>query len=94
MFFTDHLDLLGKRVVDRVTGFRGVVTCISYDLYGCIQAIVKPLVGKDNTLQEVQWFDVSWLEELNSTPVMPMPDFNRSYIAQGNKGPAEKPCGD
>lgn len=47
-----HLDLLGMRVEDRVTGFRGVVSSVGFDLYGCIQAIVNPGQDKDGKLME------------------------------------------
>ena len=35
-----HLDLLGRKVEDKVTGIKGVVTSVSFDLYGCIQAVI------------------------------------------------------
>ena len=42
-----HLELLGQKVEDKVTGFRGVVTTISFDLYGCIQAVYfLPFAGE------------------------------------------------
>jgi len=41
-----HLDLLGHKVTDRVSGFTGVVTSIGFDLYGCIQAVVTPGADK------------------------------------------------
>ena len=39
---TGDLKLLGLRVADKVTGHKGIVTCVSYDLNGCIQAVVTP----------------------------------------------------
>ena len=43
----EHLEMLGYRVRDKVTGYEGVVTTIGFDLYGCIQATINPGVGKD-----------------------------------------------
>ena len=37
-----HLDLLGYEVEDKVSNFKGVVISISFDLYGCVQADVRP----------------------------------------------------
>jgi hypothetical protein len=89
-----HLDLLGLRVEDRVTGFAGVVTSISFDLYGCIQAIVNPGVGEAGAIRDSQWFDVNRLQVKDTTPVMERPafDWSEGAIAEGRKGPAERPA--
>jgi hypothetical protein len=42
-----QLLLLGYRVRDKVTGMTGVVSSISFDLYGCVQAIVNRGLDKD-----------------------------------------------
>ena len=42
MIIKKHLDLLGLKVKDRVSDFEGVVISISFDLYGCVQADVRP----------------------------------------------------
>lgn len=31
-----HIDLLGLKAEDKVTGFKGVITTLSFDLYGCV----------------------------------------------------------
>lgn len=81
----DHLALLGLKVKDKVTGQKGVVTSISYDLYGCIQAVVTDTKG------EGKWFDVTRLIFKSLTPVMDAPDFSKGYIAEGKKGGCDKP---
>lgn len=88
-----HLDMLGMRVEDRVSGFKGIVTSIGFDLYGCIQAVVNPGVDKDGKPAESHWFDVGRLTLMNNKPVMPRPEFEWSpqAVAAGNKGAAEKP---
>jgi hypothetical protein len=88
-----HLDLLGMRVEDRVTGFKGVVSTVSFDLYGCIQAVINPGTNADGKLQDSQWFDVNRLKVTDLTPVMERPKFEWSpqAIAAGEKGSAEKP---
>lgn len=55
---TDHINLLGLKAKDAVTGFSGVVTSISFDLYGCVQAIVTPPVDKDGNAKDGRWFDI------------------------------------
>src|SRR5256885_6644880 len=58
-----HLELLGYQVRDVVSGFTGVVTSISFDLYGCVQGLVTPPViekeGKKSG--DSGWFDTKRL---------------------------------
>ncbi len=86
-----HLTLLGRLVRDRVTKFQGFVSSISFDLYGCIQAVVTPEVNDENKLEDSRWFDVARLEVIDSEPVMNVPDFERGPISEGKSGAAEKP---
>lgn len=86
-----HLDLLGLRVQDKVTGFKGVVTSITFDLYGCVQSLVNPGIDKQGKTQEQSWFDVNRLIVLKSTPVMDRPNFDFGPVAEGRQGSAEKP---
>ena len=86
----DHLALLGCRAKGRVTGYAGVVTSLSYDLYGCIQVLITPVMNDKGELAYGNWFDVTRLEIL-STAVMEPPRFDKGYIAEGRKGAAEKP---
>lgn len=89
-----HLNLLGMRVEDRVTGFKGVVASVTFDLYGCIQAIVNPGVDAAGKPGDSQWFDVSRLQVTSTAPVMARPEFDWTpqKIASGGKGPAERPA--
>lgn len=87
----EHLEWLGKRVQDRVTGQEGVVTTIGFDLYGCIQAVVNMGVDKDGKARDSIWLDVQRLKAIESKPVMPVPNFDYGPVAEGKKGPAEKP---
>lgn len=88
-----HLSLLGLKVKDRVTGFRGVVVSVGFDLYGCVQAIVNPGADKEAKPRESQWFDVNRLEVLDKKPVMNQPNFEFGHMAEGKKGACEKPAG-
>jgi hypothetical protein len=87
-----QLKLLGMKVEDKVTGFKGVVTSISFDLYGCVQALINPGADKDGKLRDQSWFDIGRLILLGTTPVMDRPDFQLERIIEGKKGPAEKPA--
>ena len=82
-----HIGLLGLRVRDKVTGATGIVTSVCFDLYGCKQAIVSPMVGKDGKLGDQAWYDAERLEIKNYTPVMQVPDFK----AGTPQGPETKP---
>ena len=85
------MKLLGHKVEDKVTGFKGVVSSLSFDLYGCVQAVVTPAASEDGSLSNGCWFDVTRLDVTSKEPVMDLPDFNQGYIAQGKKGCADKP---
>lgn len=90
MNVNSHIELLGKTAKDRVTGFRGVVTSVSFDLYGCIQAAVHPPVDDKGALPEGRWFDVNRLDVDDKARAMPVPQF-APLPAEHNHGPAEKP---
>ena len=45
-----HMKLLGYRVKDVVTGLEGFAESICFDLYGCVQVLVKPSVTKEKTI--------------------------------------------
>jgi hypothetical protein len=86
-----HLSNLGLKVEDSVTGFKGVVTSISFDLYGCVKAVVHPGMNADGKLGESHWFDMNRLKILDIKPVLTQPDFELGPVAEGKKGAAEKP---
>jgi hypothetical protein len=96
MNITKHLAYLGHRVKDKVTGIEGVVTSVSFDLFGCIMATVNRGVDKEGKAIESQWFDIARLAIIDNVPVMKRPDFEWTpqAVAAGEKGPAEKPRSD
>lgn len=94
---TNYLELLGLKVRDRVTGFQGIVESISWDLYGCIQAVVRPPIDDKGAMPEGKWCDVLRLEVLDSARVMEIPGGFSTYGAGPSTsaaphGPAEKPA--
>ena len=42
-----QIGLLGFRVVDKVTGFKGVVTSVCFDIYGCVHVLIMPATGEN-----------------------------------------------
>lgn len=85
------LRMVGLRVKDKVTGFEGVCSSITFDLYGCVQGIVTPAVDKEGKRREAEWFDVKRLE--SGERVMPLPNWEGTKFGQEN-GSAERPHGD
>ena len=91
-----HLDILGLRVEDKVTGFKGVATSVSFDLYGCIQVVIRPGLDKDGKPMEAQWFDIARLKITSKKPVMKPPVWDMRVLdaqvqsAKGKKGPESK----
>lgn len=80
-----HFNYLGLKVKDKVTGFYGVVTTLSFDLYGCIQVVVTPPYDGETT-KDGKWFDICRLEVLDPSPVMNCPDYDNGYVTTGQKG--------
>jgi len=87
-----HISKLGLKVRDQVTGLEGVITGVTFDLYGCIQCIVNPGLDKEGKPRDTLWFDIARLHPLSPTPVMPVPDFVSGSVAERLKGPGEKPA--
>jgi len=79
------MGLLGLRVRDKLTGFKGVVTTVGFDLYGCIEALVTPAIAEGGRVIESRWFGVERLSVESTTPVMAVPNF------KFEKGPESKP---
>jgi len=86
-----HLNILGYKCRDRVTGISGVATSVCFDLYGCVQATLNRGLDKDGKPYESFWFDIARLEVADPNPVMLPPDYEFGEVAEGKKGPAEKP---
>jgi hypothetical protein len=94
MVIKKHLDLLGYEVKDKVSDFQGVVVSISFDLYGCVQADVRPLqlTKEDGTIKRGIWMDIARLEIIGKKPLMEQPNFRWGNAAEGKKGPANLPA--
>lgn len=93
MSMENHISLLGLPARDRVTGQKGIITSVCFDLYGCIQAVITPAMDDDGKLGEQRWFDIARLEATSEERVMPVPDFiERGSVADGLRGSAEKPA--
>ena len=93
MLIKKHLEMLGHEVKDKVSDYRGVVISISFDLYGCIQADVRPkeLLKDDGTLKPGMWLDIARLVKTTSIPLMDQPNFEWGEVAEGRHGPANLP---
>lgn len=91
----ETIELLGRKAKDKVTGFEGVVSSVSFDLYGCIQAALTPGVDKDGKTLDGHWFDTNRLAMKSGARVMPLPDFDKpaDEPADHAHGLAEKPAG-
>ena len=86
-----HLSKLGLRATDKVTGFKGAITSVCFDLFGCVQVILNPGMGQDGKPQESLWFDISRLDITDPEPVMAVPNFEYGHQAEGLQGAADKP---
>lgn len=84
--------MLGLRVTDKVTGFKGVCTSVCFDLYGCVQATINPGLDKDGKPMEGRWYDIARLGIDALEPVMQPPNFEIGPVAEGKHGCEEKPA--
>lgn len=86
------IDLLGLKASDRVTGFKGTISSVCFDLYGCVQVALTPPAGADGKLGDGHWFDVGRLE-VGDKRAMPVPRFaeRAAEPTAYDRGPAEKP---
>jgi hypothetical protein len=93
MLIKKHLEMLGYTVKDKVSDFTGVCISVSFDLYGCIQADVRPmkLIRDDGEPNKGMWMDIARLEKISNEPLMEQPNFEWGEVAGGRKGPANLP---
>ncbi|MDY6957648.1 MAG: hypothetical protein SVK08_00690 [Halobacteriota archaeon] len=80
-----ELQKLGYKGKDKVTGMQGVITSISFDLYGCNQVLLNPGLDKDGKPRDAGWYDSNRIEVISKDPIMNQPDF------ANQKGPEIKP---
>ena len=92
MLIRKHLALLGYKAKDKVTNYEGIIDSISFDLYGCVQASLRPPINDKGELPDGRWFDIVRLEPKGNGPVMEVPNFEYGGNAEGKQGPAEKLC--
>jgi hypothetical protein len=79
--------LMGCPVRDVVTGIEGICDSICFDLYGCIQASVRPQGLDDKGSPKAShWYDVKRLVATGE-PVMAVPDFSKPEIGSASKSP-------
>lgn len=90
--------VMGHRAKDRITGVEGVITTVTFDLYGCIQVLLHPGLDKDGKSREQVWLDVNRLEPIaaDAQRVMTMPTQFAGFVDSIDhiayeKGPADKP---
>lgn len=90
------LDYLGLKAKDKISGLSGVITSVSFDLYGCIQVVLRPQkLNKDGEPLQGSWVDINRLQITSKKPVMEMVDFTQKYPSiKDVQGPDEKPMKD
>lgn len=88
----EYLKLLGYSVNDVVTNQKGIVTSISFDLYGCVQALVTSACNSEGKLGDSHWFDIKRLVLLSEKPVMIPPTFEILPGSESLPKPESKPA--
>lgn len=62
--------ILGKKVIDLITGFAGVATGYVEYISGCNQVLVIPPVDNDGKRRDGEWFDVQRLKISDEAPII------------------------
>ena len=75
-----YMRLLGMQVRDKVTDLVGVVVSISFDLYGCIMAVVEQPIDKDGKVPESRWYDCKRLEAIDVVELLEVPEFDETWM--------------
>ena len=91
MNYSEHVDKLGFKAEDKVTGQSGTITHVGFDLYGCTQVILT--WQKEDKSIETGWFDIDRLIINGENPVMQHP-FNLSKsdrVDNAKSGGFDKP---
>lgn len=89
---SEIIELLGYRATDKVSGFSGVISSITFDLYGCTQALILP-PAVNHEFKDSHWLDLNRLEvHYEHGKVMESPHSKAlEDLSSINKGPADKP---
>lgn len=88
---TKTINLLGFEASDKITGLKGVIDSVCFDLYGCVQVSLALKAKDDGEVPSGRWFDVARID-VGKKRVMPVPAFQsadgmpQSY----DHGPAHK----
>lgn len=85
------IDLLGFNVVDMVTGYKGVVASVCFDLYGCVQAGVTATADEAGKLRGTEWFDIKRLKLTEGGRAMPAPNFSGKKYGSENGAVDSRP---
>ncbi len=86
----ESIAMLGLKAKDRITGFEGVITSVSFDVPGCVMAVISPRSDKPGNLPEGKWFDVNRLE-VSKVRVMDSPAKFAPTVREHASGPCDKP---
>ena len=82
----EYIDNLGKEAKDKVTGYRGILTSISFDLFGCVQYSITPFADeKDKEIKFGHWFDISRVHIFKKKKVMETPNYFKGYVEKDSK---------
>ena len=84
-----YLGYLGYTATDRITNYKGVVETIAFDLYGCVQAALRPPMNDKGEITEGRWFDVNRLVFDGNPRVMTPVSVWPEEVTPS--GPADKP---
>lgn len=86
----ENIELLGKKVVDKMSGAKGVITSISFDLSGCIQGTITSQSGKTPELSF--WYDIKQFKVISKIPIVEPPNYmGIGHVAEGKNGSVDKP---
>lgn len=87
-----HLELLGSQMRDKVTDAKGMVESVTFDAYGCVQALLRCKVTAEGGVPKQYWVDIKRLLP-DGERIMPVPPHFTTPPGK-EAGPADKPAFD
>lgn len=82
--------MLGYEAKDIITNQRGIISSVSFDLYGCIQVLMTPTQVKEGEdYKLIGWNDINRIKiNKQKKKIMAHPDYKKKYNSLDEVGGA------
>lgn len=67
---------MGQKVIDRISGFKGIITAIAQYYNGCVRYQVQPRMNKNEEFQDSEMIDQEQLDLIPEKKKLKVPTIN------------------